>query len=144
MSASLTAGSADPIAIARRCFEDIICRGDLAAADEVLAPDVMFTTVSGDVVRGRREFQNFAAQLREAFPDIRFEFRELFTDGERVCARFVMRGTFLSTVMGLLPTGEEFAVTGIDTFRVVDGKVTEIHASYDSLGQMQQLGVVKL
>jgi len=134
----------DPIALATRCFEDIICKGDVDAADEILAEDVVFTTVSGEVLRGRRAFQNFALQLRGAFPDIRFEFKEAFTDGERVCTRFVMRGTFLSTVMGLLPTGEEFAVTGIDTFRVVDGKVTEIHASYDTLGQMQQLGAVKL
>lgn len=140
----MSAHIADPLTIARRCFEDIICRGDLAAADEILASDVLFTTANGDVLRGRREFQNFAVQLGEAFPDIRFELRELFTDGERVCVRFVMRGTFLSTLMGLLPTGAEFAVTGIDTFRVVDGQVTEIHASYDTLGQMQQLGVVKL
>jgi len=140
----MSALAADPISIARRCFDDIICRGDLAAADEILASDVMFTTVNGEVLRGRRAFQNFAMQLREAFPDIRFEFREQFTDGERVCARFVMRGTFLSTLMGLLPTGAEFSVTGIDTFRVVDGKVVEIHASYDTLGQMQQLGVMKL
>ena len=140
----MSAHIADPLTTARRCFEDIICRGVLAAADEILASDVVFTTANGDVLRGRREFQNFAVQLGEAFPDIRFELRELFTDGERVCARFVMRGTFLSTLMGLLPTGAEFAVTGIDTFRVVDGQVTEIHASYDTLGQMQQLGVVKL
>ena len=140
----MTSVQADPISIARRCFEDIVCRGDVAAADEILAPDVVFTTVNGQVLRGRREFMNFAVQLREAFPDIRFEFAEQFTDGERVCERFTMRGTFLSTLMGLLPTGAEFAVTGIDTFRVVHGKVTEIHASYDTLGQMQQLGVVKL
>ena len=132
----------DPIAIARRCFEDIICRGDLDAAEEVLAEDVLFTTVNGEILRGRRAFQNFAAQFREAFPDVRFEFQEEFTDGERVCTRFVMRGTFLSTLMGLLPTGTEFAVGGIDTFRVVNGKVVEIHASYDTLGQLQQLGVV--
>lgn len=136
--------TSDPIAIARRCFDDIISKGDVEAADEVLAHDVTFTTVSGEVLRGRREFQNFAMQLRGAFPDIRFDFTEAFTDGERVCIRFLMRGTFLSTTMGLLPTGEEFAVSGIDTFRVVDGKVTEIHASYDTLGQMQQLGAVKL
>jgi steroid delta-isomerase-like uncharacterized protein len=137
-------GSKDPIAIARRCFEDIVCRGDMAAAEEILAPDVVFTTANGEVLRGRRAFEIFAGQMFEAFPDIRFEFQEEFTDGERVCARFVMRGTFLSTLMGLLPTGAEFTVTGIDTFRVVDGKVTEIHATYDTLGQMQQLGVVKL
>jgi len=140
----MTTMTPDPIAIARRCFEDIITKGDVAVADEILAPDVTFTTVTGEVLRGKREFQNFAVQLGEAFPDIRFDLEELFTDGERVCVRFVMRGTFLSTVMGLLPTGEEFAVTGIDTFRVLNGKITEIHASYDTLGQMQQLGVGKL
>lgn len=135
--------AADPIAIVRRCFDDIISKGDLAVADDVLAEDVIFTTVTGEVLRGRRAFQNFAAQLAEAFPDIRFELQEAFTDGERVAMRFVMRGTFLSTLMGLLPTGAEFAVTGIDTFRVVGGRVVEIHASYDTLGQLQQLGVVK-
>ena len=56
--------------------------------------------------------------------------------------RYVMRGTFLGTLMGLLPTGNEFSVRGIDTFRVVDGKVVEIYASFDTLGQMQQLGIV--
>ena len=134
--------TADPKAIVRRCFEDIICKGDLAVANEVLAPDVVFTTVSGDVIRGRREFQAFAAQLREGFPDISFEFEEELEDAGHVCTRYVMRGTFMSTLMGLLPTGKEFAVRGIDTFRVVDGKVVEIHASYDTLGQMRQLGVV--
>ena len=133
---------ADPRAIARRCFEDIICRGDMQAADEVLAEDVVFTTVTGEVLRGRRAFENFAAQLGEAFPDIGFDIEEEFTDGERVATRFVMRGTFQSTLMGLLPNGMEFAVRGIDTFRVVGGKVVEIHACYDTLGQMQQLGVV--
>lgn len=134
--------NADPKAVVRRCFEDIICRGDLAVADEVLAPDVVFTTVSGDVIRGRREFQRFAEQLRGAFPDISFELEEEIAEDGRVCTRYVMRGTFMSTLMGFLPTGKEFAVRGIDTFRVVDGKVVEIHASYDTLGQMQQLGVV--
>ena len=134
--------SADPTAVVRRCFEDIIVRGDIAVADEVLSKDVVFTTVTGAVLRGRREFQHFAEQLRNAFPDIAFDIEEEFTDGERVSTRYVMRGTFQSTLMGLLPTGEEFAVRGIDTFRVVDGKVVEIHACYDTLGQLQQLGVV--
>ena len=134
--------AADVRAIVRKCFEDIVCRGDMAVADEVLAKDVQFTTVSGAVLRGRSEFKHFAEAFRNAFPDIRFEFEEEICDGERVCSRYVMRGTFLGTLMGLLPTGNEFAVRGIDTFRVVDGKVVEIHASFDTLGQMQQLGVV--
>ncbi|MBI2323603.1 MAG: ester cyclase [Chloroflexi bacterium] len=132
----------DPKAIVRRCFEDVIVRGDIEVADEVVDHDLVFQTATGAVLRGRREFQHFAEQLREAFPDIKFEIEEEFADGEHVCTRYTMSGTFLSTLMGLLPNGERFSVRGIDTFRVVDGKVVEIHASYDMLGQMQQLGIV--
>jgi steroid delta-isomerase-like uncharacterized protein len=134
---------ADPKAIVRRCFEDIVARGDLAVADQVLADDVVFHTANGAILRGKREFQHFAQQMREAFPDLRFDIQEEITDGDRVATRYTMRGTFQSTLMGLLPNGEEFAVQGIDTFRVRDGKVVEIHASYDTLGQMQQLGAVE-
>ena len=132
----------DPRAIVRRCFEDIVARGDLAVADQILADDVTFHTANGSVLRGKREFQHFAQQMREAFPDLRFEIQEEICDGDRVATRYTMRGTFQSTLMGLLPNGEEFAVQGIDTFRLKDGRIAEIHASYDTLGQMQQLDAV--
>ena len=131
-----------PKAIVRRVFEDVMSRGDLGAVDELLAKDVVFTTVNGDVLRGRSAFKHFAEQVRTAFPDIRFDIEAELQDGDRVCSRYVMRGTFLSTLMGLPPNGASFAVRGIDIFRVRDGKVDEIHASYDTLGQLQQLGIV--
>ena len=131
----------DRKAIARKVF-DVVCRGDMAVADEILARDVVFTTVSGDVLRGRGEFKRFAEAFRSAFPDITFQLEAEVCEGDLVSARYLMKGTFLGTLMGLLPTGNEFSVRGIDTFRVVDGKVVEIFASFDTLGQMQQLGVV--
>ncbi len=133
--------SADRKAIARKVF-DVVCGGDMAVADEILAPDVVFTTVSGAVLRGRSEFKHFAEAFRNAFPDISFQLEAELCEGDLVSARYLMRGTFLGTLMGLLPTGNEFSVRGIDTFRVVDGKVVEIYASFDTLGQMQQLGIV--
>lgn len=134
--------SDDAKVIVRRCFEDVIVRGDLGVAEEVLDHDVVFHTAIGTVLKGRREFQHFAQQMREAFPDIHFDIEEEIREGEVVCTRYTMSGTFLSTLMGLLPNGEQFKVQGIDTFRVRNGKVVEIHASYDTLGQMQQLGIV--
>lgn len=133
----------DAIAVVRRCFEDVIVRGQLDVVDDVLSTDVRFTTVSGEVLVGRRAFRNFADQFRTAFPDIGFDFEEEFTDGEWVSTRYLMHGTFLSTLLGVLPNGNAFKVRGIDTFRVVDGRVTEIFASFDTLGQMRQLGIVR-
>ena len=60
--------TADPRTIVRQCFEDVVCRGDMAVADRVLAKDVVFTTVSGEVLRGRGEFKRFAEAFRSAFP----------------------------------------------------------------------------
>ena len=134
--------SADKKAIVRKCFEDIVCRGDMAVADQVVAKDVVFTTVSGAVLRGRSEFKHFAEAFRTAFPDISFQFEAEICEGDLVSTRYVMKGTFLGTLMGLLPTGNDFTVRGIDTFKVVGGQVVEIYASFDTLGQMQQLGVI--
>jgi steroid delta-isomerase-like uncharacterized protein len=133
----------DPKAIVRRCFMDVVVRGDMRAAEEILDHDVVFHTANGRVLQGRRDFEHFAQQTREAFPDIAFEIHEEIAEGDVVSTRYTMSGTFLSTLMGLLPNGEQFTVQGIDTFRLRDGKVVEIHASYDTLGQMQQLGIIE-
>ncbi|MBU6423571.1 MAG: ester cyclase [Chloroflexi bacterium] len=132
----------DTKAIVRRCFEDVMVRGDLGAADQILDHDVVFHTAIGTTLNGRREFQHFAQQTREAFPDLHFDIEEEVREGEVVCTRYTMSGTFQSTLMGLLPNGEAFKVRGLDTFRVRNGKIVEIYASYDTLGQMQQLGIV--
>lgn len=133
--------SADRKAVVRKVF-DVVRRGDMAVADDILAQDVVFTTVSGAVLRGRSEFKHFAEAFRNAFPDISFQIEAELCEGDLVSTRYLMKGTFLGTLMGLLPTGNEFSVRGIDTFRVVGGKVVEIYASFDTLGQMQQLGIV--
>lgn len=114
----------------------------MAVADKILGKDLVCVTGTGVVLRGRNEFKHFAEAFRNAFPDIRFEYDEEIIQGENVCTRYVMRGTFLGTLMGLLPTGSEFAVRGIDTFRVVNGVIVDIQVVYDTLGQMEQLGVV--
>jgi predicted ester cyclase len=43
--------------------------------------------------------------------------------------------------MGLPATGRTIAVPAIAILRVVDGKVTELHAVFDQAGMMRQLGV---
>ena len=132
----------DPRTLAKRCFTEVITGGDLAVADEILAKDILVTTANGSIIRGRSEFKHFAEAYRNAFPDITFEIQEEVVEGTRVCTRYVMRGTFLGTLMGLLPTGNAFAVRGMDVFEIVGGKIVRIAAYADTLLQMQQLGVV--
>ncbi len=44
--------------------------------------------------------------------------------------------------MGMAPTGKQATVTGITIDRIVDGRIAESWTNWDTLGMLQQLGVV--
>jgi len=44
--------------------------------------------------------------------------------------------------MVILPTGKQVTTTGVDLFRLADGKSVEELVEWDALGILQQLGVV--
>jgi predicted ester cyclase len=43
--------------------------------------------------------------------------------------------------MGLQPTGKPITMTGIEIFRIKDGKIIELWGEANLLGLMQQLGI---
>ncbi|HXY84744.1 MAG TPA: ester cyclase, partial [Gaiellaceae bacterium] len=56
--------------------------------------------------------------------------------------RWSARGTHKGDLFGLSPTGKEGTVTGITIDRFEGGKVVESWTNWDTLGLMQQLGIV--
>jgi len=44
--------------------------------------------------------------------------------------------------MGIPATGKTITTTAIDIFRIADGKIAEHWLENDTLGSMQQLGVI--
>ncbi len=40
------------------------------------------------------------------------------------------------------PTGKQVAFSGMESYRIADGKIVEIWACSDTLGVFQQLGVI--
>jgi len=124
-----------------RAVYDIVMQADFPAIERIVARDILFHTSTGDEVRGHAEFRDYIETLKTAFPDITFVIEDVLADGDKVAVRYQVKGTFVETLWGVLPTGSEFAVRGIDIFRVVDGRVVEIWASDDTLSRMQQLGV---
>ena len=64
------------------------------------------------------------------------------TEADKVVIRWSFTGTHKGELMGIAPTGKPVAFTGISIMRVVDGKIVEAWEEGDSLGLMQQLGLV--
>ena len=77
-----------------------------------------------------------------AFPDLAQTVEDAFGDGEKVVVRYTAKGTHTGELMGMPPTGKPVAISGISTFRIVDGKIAEAHCLVDQMGMMQQLGAI--
>jgi ketosteroid isomerase-like protein len=126
-------------ALYRRWFTDVVSRGDLAAAQEMLAPDyrLHFPGMPGPVDRDGH--LRLVAMFRSGFPDWVETVEDVVAEGDRVVARVVGRGTHLGEFQGVRPTGRRVSATGIGIGRLVDGQIVEAWAAYDALGLLEQL-----
>ena len=127
--------------VIRRAFEEVYNQGNLELVGELVSSDFVAHMPSGDV-HGPAGMKQFAAALREAFPDLEVTINDQIEEGDKVVTRWTARGTHTGTFQGIPPTGRRGAMTGIDIDRVVDGRAIECWTNTDDLGLLQQLGVV--
>ena len=129
--------------VARRLREEFVSTGNHALVDELLAPDFRYygPPSLGAEPSDREGFTHLIAAYRQAFPDLRETVEDQLIDGERVIQRTTSRGTFTAAMMGMSPTGKAYEIPGVDIIRVVDGRIVELRAMFDSLGLMQQTGM---
>jgi steroid delta-isomerase-like uncharacterized protein len=66
----------------------------------------------------------------------------LATEDDRVLARWTGTGRHTGDVMGIPPTGNTVRVDALSLFRFADGKIAEQWEVWDTLGFLQQLGVM--
>jgi len=76
-----------------RYFEKIWNKGDLDAVGEILAGMHWFTTRDGAPRRICEVAHQRVAEERRVFPDLHVAVDEIFVAGDRVVARWIMRGT---------------------------------------------------
>ena len=74
--------------------------------------------------------------------DGHWQIEEIFSAGDRVVARWTGSGTHVGDMNGIAPTGNKVKVDAISIHRVDDGKISETWQVWDTLGFLQQLGVV--
>jgi predicted ester cyclase len=130
-------------AIVRRFFEELLSTDNFAVADEILSRGFRFYFAGSPVAMDLQSYMEFLAARRSAFPDRRFVVEEMIAEGDKVSARFTMRGTHKGELRGIAPSGKEVTMTGIDMIRLEEGKMVEDRVEVDQLGMMYQLGAVK-
>ena len=130
------------IALVRKFFEVGPSKGDLAASDALLHPAFSLHTPLPTPGPGIAAMNNVITTCRAAFHGLHVTIDDMMADGEMVTARFTARGTHNGGFMGLSPTGKAITLTGIEIFRIEDGKIAELWGEANLMGLMQQLGMI--
>ena len=133
-------------AIVRRWFEEVINEGNVEAVDLICAecaPSfVVIKGVTDDAPGGLDGLKGLVQSFHAAFPDLRFKIEDQIAEGNKVVSRVKIEGTHSGEFMGIPPTNKEFSVSGVSIWLVGEGKLIEEWVSWDTMGMMQQLGVM--
>src|SRR5215218_8990830 len=121
--------------VVRRFFEELLSTDNLAVADELLSPDFRFYFAGSPDPMNLVRYKEFPVTRRATFPDRRFAVEAMIAEGDKVSARFTMRGTHA-------PSAREVSMTGIDMIRLGEGKMVEVRVEVHKLNMMQQQSVM--
>lgn len=133
----------DNATIFRRWFEEVWNQGKEATIDELFAADGVAYGLGppGEIVRGPAAFKPFWAQIRGAFPDIRFTVDDMISERDIVSGRWSATMTHQGDHLGVPPTQKPVTVTGMSFLKIADGKVTDAWNNWDQHVLIRELGV---
>jgi predicted ester cyclase len=144
----------DNKAIARRFFEEVFNKGNGAAVDELIAPNIVLhfdsptnVPVPAEMQLSLEEIKQFVSQFRTTFPDLHYTVELQVAEGDLVVTRGTARGThqgeYWDSTFGDIPHTlklVKWTETAID--RIVEGKIAENWINEDALGRLQQIGAL--
>lgn len=112
-------------ALVRRFFEEVWGKGNVAAVDEVMAPNYVEYPIPSGLPPGPEGVKQTLAAYRRACPDLKATLDDIFAEGDRVAYRWSARGTHLGEWLGIPPTRQHFTMSGISIYRIAEGKAVE-------------------
>jgi len=124
--------------IARRYYEDVWDQGDMEAAEELVAPEI----VLNGWAPGLEGLKEVIVGTRRSFPDLKYTIEDVIQEDDKVVVRFLFQGTHRGVYRDIEPTGIEISYSGIGIWRVENGKLVEHWSNVDLYGLMQQLGAI--
>jgi predicted ester cyclase len=141
-------------AIVRRMHEEVWNKGNVAAVDELIAPNMVVhfhypanVPVPAEYQLSLEEFKQFVSQFRSTFPDYHFTVELQVAERDLVVTRGTARGKHTGeyrglTYKGIPPTGKQVMWTYTSIDRIIDGKIVEQWSNGDDLGRLQQIGAL--
>jgi steroid delta-isomerase-like uncharacterized protein len=129
-------------AVVRGFLEEVINQNRLDRADDLVVEDFVELDPLPGQRQGREGLKEVLGAMRAAFPDMHWVVEEMVAEGDTVVTRFTWTGTHRGAFLGVPATGRSVVVKGVVIDELAGGKMSRSRILMDSLGMMQQLGVV--
>lgn len=120
----------------------IFNRQDLDRLEEFFTEDFYNHDGYPGAPTGPAAFRAYLPMMETAFPDRKLTPEFTLCDGDLVVSRTITEGTMTGPFMGMPATGKRYRITATDTYQLRDGKICARWGNEDSLGMMQQLGLI--
>lgn len=133
-------------AVVRHLVEEVWNQGNLDVVDEMLTPDFVFHDPSFPAFSTRQDYKQHVSESLAAYPDLHIAIEDTIAEADKVVIRFTASGTHeqwrTGGPEGASGTGKRVTFTGIVISRLADARITEMWVNQDTLGNLQQLGVI--
>lgn len=130
----------------RRFYGDVWSRGDLAAADEILDPDVQFI-LSFAHLDGREALKRLVQANRVVFQDLTYDCApdDVVADETKAVGYWTMTSRHVGEWRKVPASHKDVSIQGMSFFRFTpEGKIREVRVQNDVLGLMRQIGGVRM
>jgi len=114
----------------------------MAVIDETIATNYILHNGFGKDIHGVDDLKKIMSALYDAFPDSHTTIEDIIIEGDKAVIRYTNIGTHKGQYMGIPATNKKVTLSVIDINRIASGKIVEAWERFDTLGMMQQLGII--
>jgi steroid delta-isomerase-like uncharacterized protein len=134
--------TAENKAVIAAFLEDVINRGQLERANDLVVPDFVELDPLPGQQQGREGLKEVIGGLHMSFPDMHWVIDEMIAEDDTVVTRFTWTGTQRGAFLGIPATGKSVTVKGVVIDQLASGKMAKSRILMDTMSLMQQLGVI--
>ena len=132
----------DNKSLVRRFVDEVQSAGNIDLIDEICSPEFVNYSAPPGLPTDCEGIKIATVMFRRAFPDSYFTVEDMMAEGDKVATRKTFHGTHEGEFMGIPPSGRSVSMSLMDIVRITEGRVVEHWSVGDTLGMMQQLGVI--
>lgn len=125
--------------LVNRFYAEVLNLKNLEVMDSLFAQDAIDHD-GEQIIKGIQAVKDNIKDFLDAFPDIKVSIEHLIAEGEFIVSQSSWAATHTGSFSGMPASGRHISNTGLDLFRVSNGKIVELWSYRDVFGLLQQIG----